>query len=94
MFFLDFYIDPGGPGDHPGVPRTHPGGEKHKKLQISKIPFFFEFRPAEFSIPQFFISRGHFFFLQCEIIFAEIKITTVALLGGGLRSIFALTQNF
>ena len=24
-FFLDFYIDPGGPGGHPGGSRTDPG---------------------------------------------------------------------
>ena len=28
---MDFYIDPGGPGGHPGGSRTHSGAEKHKK---------------------------------------------------------------
>ena len=27
----DFYIDPGGPGSHPGGSRTDPGAEKHQK---------------------------------------------------------------
>ena len=29
--FLDFSIDPGGPGGNPGGSRTHPGAEKHQK---------------------------------------------------------------
>ena len=29
--FSDFYIDPGGPGSHPGGSRTDPGAEKHQK---------------------------------------------------------------
>ena len=32
--FLDFSIDPGGPGGHPGGSRTHPGAEKHQKNEI------------------------------------------------------------
>ena len=28
---MDFYIDPGGPGDHPGGSRTYSGAEKHQK---------------------------------------------------------------
>ena len=36
-FFLDFSIDPGGPGSHPGGSRTHPGAEKHQKMKIFKI---------------------------------------------------------
>ncbi len=28
-FVLDFSIDPGGPGSHPGGSRTDPGAEKH-----------------------------------------------------------------
>ena len=39
-FFWDFYIDPGGPGGHPGVSRTVPGGEKHQKKIFPKIDFF------------------------------------------------------
>ena len=34
---LDFSIDPGGPGSHPGGSRTDPGAEKHKKMKIFKI---------------------------------------------------------
>ena len=30
-FFLEFYIDPGGPGGHPRGSRTDSGGEKHEK---------------------------------------------------------------
>ena len=30
-FFQDFYIDPGGPGGHPGGSRTDSGAEKHQK---------------------------------------------------------------
>ena len=29
--FLDFSIDPGGPGSHPGGSRTNPGAENHQK---------------------------------------------------------------
>ena len=31
ILFLDFSIDPGGPGSHPGGSRTDPGAEKHQK---------------------------------------------------------------
>ena len=31
IFFLDFSIDPGGPGSHPGGSRTDSGAEKHQK---------------------------------------------------------------
>ena len=30
-FFLEFCIDPGGPGGHPRGSRTDSGGEKHEK---------------------------------------------------------------
>ena len=41
---MDFYIDPGGPGSHPGVPRTDSGAEKYQKIrkksnQFEKIVF-------------------------------------------------------
>ena len=32
--FLDFSIDPGGPGGHPGGSRTDPRAEKHQKMKI------------------------------------------------------------
>ena len=35
--FLDFYIDPGGPGSHPGGSRTDPGAEKHRKNKKEKF---------------------------------------------------------
>ena len=34
IFFLDFSIDPGGPGSHPRGSRTDPGAEKHQKNGI------------------------------------------------------------
>ena len=34
---LDFSIDPGGPGSHPGGSRTDPGAQKHQKMNIFKI---------------------------------------------------------
>ena len=40
IFFLEFSIDPGGPGGHPGGSRTDSGGEKHPKNQkFGKIVF-------------------------------------------------------
>ena len=35
--FVDFYIDPGGPGNHPGGSRTDPRAEKHQKKVFKKI---------------------------------------------------------
>ena len=38
QIFLDFSIDPGGPGSHPGGSRTVSGAEKHlKKWVFSKL---------------------------------------------------------
>ena len=34
---LDFSIDPGGPGSHPGGSRTNPGAEHRQKMKIFKI---------------------------------------------------------
>ena len=33
IFFLDFSIDPGGTGSHPGGPRTDSGAEKHQNSE-------------------------------------------------------------
>ena len=42
-FFLDFSIDPGGPGSHPGGSRTDPGAEKHQKNEkFQNLNFLFE----------------------------------------------------
>ena len=38
---MDFYIDPGGPGGHPGGSRTHSGAEKHKKYHFFIFLHFF-----------------------------------------------------
>ena len=37
IFFLDFSIDPGGPGSHPGGSRTAPGAENRQKMNFFKI---------------------------------------------------------
>ena len=37
---IDFYIDPGGPGGHPGVSRTDPGGEKHQNFNFFQKSIF------------------------------------------------------
>ena len=37
IFSLDFSIDPGGPGSHPGGCRTNPGAEKHQKNEKNQI---------------------------------------------------------
>ena len=40
IFFLSFYIDPGGQISHPGAPGSDSGGEKHQKIDIFwKIDF-------------------------------------------------------
>ena len=39
--FLDSYIDPGGPGSHPGGPRTDSRPEKHQK--VNSLQFFHKF---------------------------------------------------
>ena len=37
QFFFELYIDPGGPGGHPGGPRTDSEAEKHQKTLYSIV---------------------------------------------------------
>ena len=36
----NFYIDPGGPGGHPGGSRTDSGGEKHQNSEKNQFLIF------------------------------------------------------
>ena len=51
-FLGESYIDPGGPGSHPGGSRTDPGAEKHPKNEFfqnfQKIVFFILSPGADF----------------------------------------------
>ena len=44
-FFLEFYIDPGGPGGHPRGSRTAPEAQKRPNIDFFNFIFFCKNRP-------------------------------------------------
>ena len=44
---MNFYIDPGGPGGHPGGSRTHSGAAKFKKRYFLIFEFFLNWNRYE-----------------------------------------------
>ena len=46
FLLLDFCIDPGGPGSHPGESRTHSGAEKYQENTCLSILHFWSWGPC------------------------------------------------